>query len=132
MLNVILNRYYQDNKITLGILNINNIQHVPIFTLEKPNLDNQRNISCIPKGNYICKPYSSSKYKNVYQICDVPNRTKILFHVGNYPKDTRGCILPGLAVIPQKKMVSYSRNAMSVIRSLLRHNKFNLEIYNSM
>ena len=34
------------------------------------------------------------KYEHLW-IKDVPNRSYILFHIGNYPKNTKGCILIG-------------------------------------
>jgi hypothetical protein len=80
---------------TYGVL-LNGETGLPIcVTLERPWLENQPNISCIPKGTYLLKPYSSKKYPNVFQIADVPNRTKILIHVGNKVSQTEGCILPG-------------------------------------
>ena len=38
---------------------------------------------------------------------EVPNRSGILFHVGNYPHDTKGCVLLGLNTI--KGVVTSSR-----------------------
>ena len=49
----------------------------------------------IETGTYKLVPYSSAKYKNVYQLKNVPGRTKILIHPGNFPDDTEGCLMPG-------------------------------------
>lgn len=73
------------------------------YTLELPWKDNQKDISCIPLGNYVC-----SKVKNVYtrhgslipvtfEIKDVPNRSGVLFHAGNFLTETLGCVLLGEA-----------------------------------
>jgi hypothetical protein len=64
-------------------------------TLEPADRDNKKNISSIPCGVYQCKPYSSKKYPDVFQICNVPDRTNILFHSGNTDDDTAGCVLLG-------------------------------------
>lgn len=65
-------------------------------TLELPYLDNWPQVSCIPTGTYTCKRVKSAKFGETFQICDVPNRDKILFHAGNTPRDTHGCILLGI------------------------------------
>ena len=52
-------------------------------TYELPWRDNQKSISCIPAGEYICRRYSSEKYKDTFEVTDVPGRSYILFHVGN-------------------------------------------------
>jgi len=57
--------------------------------------DNTRNISCIPKGQYLCERYSSTKYADTFQVKNVPGRSYILFHVGNTQSDSEGCILVG-------------------------------------
>ena len=62
------------------------------YTIERPWLDNKSNISCIPEGTYKCEPFNGTKFKDVVQIMDVPNRSFILFHVANYPGDIEGCI----------------------------------------
>ena len=63
------------------------------LTLENPDLNNLRNKSCIPVGEYICTRYSSEKYPDTFIVKDVPGRSYILFHVGNTDDDTAGCIL---------------------------------------
>ena len=70
------------------------------YTLENTWIDNKRNISCIPEGNYSIelKEYGRfyDKYKHpIIKLTDVPGRSEILIHKGNYAKDTQGCILIG-------------------------------------
>ena len=72
-------------------------------TMEPPWLDNIKSRSCIPEGEYLAGLKLSPKYGDVYQVFDVPDRTGILFHSGNYAgdeesglkSDTDGCILLG-------------------------------------
>ena len=63
-------------------------------TGERPWLDNKKSVSCNPPGVYLCKRYKSAKYSDTFEIMDVPDRTYVLFHKGNFPlKDSEGCIL---------------------------------------
>lgn len=65
-------------------------------TLELPWLNNQKNISCIPTGNYICKWNRTLKYPlGGYEVQNVPNRSGIRLHAGNYFFQVQGCILLG-------------------------------------
>lgn len=65
-------------------------------TLERPFKDNKPNISCIPKGTYLCKwTWSLRLMRYTYEVMNVPNRTGIRFHKGNYFFDVDGCILLG-------------------------------------
>lgn len=65
------------------------------YTLELPWKDNEKRVSCIPKGVYNVEKRQSTKYKHHFHILDVPNRSYILIHQGNYNWHTKGCILVG-------------------------------------
>ena len=72
-------------------------------TLENSWKNNERMISCIPEGMYEMelKEYGRfyEEYKHpIIMLKDVPKRSEILIHIGNYPKDTHGCILLGDSV----------------------------------
>lgn len=65
-------------------------------TLERPWKNNAKNISCIPTGTYQCKyTYSLKFLKWTYEVLNVPNRSGIRIHSGNYFYDIEGCILLG-------------------------------------
>ena len=64
-------------------------------TLELPWLCNARNVSCIPDGEYRVIPHVSPHHGECFWLQDVPGRTEILIHKGNYYHDIRGCILVG-------------------------------------
>ena len=64
------------------------------FTIELDWKNNQRNISCIPKGIYTVNEHTSKKFKETIIVNNVPNRSGILIHKGNSYKDIQGCILP--------------------------------------
>lgn len=72
-------------------------------TLELPWRNNQKQISCIPPGEYDVDIRLSNKYGRIYWVRNVPDRSYILIHSGNYAGDTSkgykshvmGCILLG-------------------------------------
>lgn len=78
---------------TFGVLRHGQVPFV--LTLERPWADNEREVSCIPAGQYRCRRIRSPKFGNTYEITDVPNRSNVLFHSGNTLDDTHGCILVG-------------------------------------
>lgn len=90
------------------------------YTLEPPWLDNRRNVSCIPPGEYdyeYLERSSSGKYRRCLHIMGVPGRTGILMHTGNIPCQTKGCILPGLkfGTLGANRAVLKSRAALDAI-----------------
>lgn len=62
-------------------------------TLERPWLNNERSVSCIPAGQYVCRRVQSPKFGNAFEVTGVPERSHILFHKGNQVEETQGCIL---------------------------------------
>ena len=86
-------------------------------TLENPWLNNQRNISCIPEGQYkvrlrTARESATKDYLHLL-VQDVPDRSLVLFHVGNKSSDTRGCILVGIG--SEQDLVKNSRLAMDLL-----------------
>lgn len=117
-------RVTSDLNATYGILCINN---APIcVTMELPYRDNNRNTSCIPTGVYNVTKYKSEKRGNTFWVHDVPNRSSILIHSGNFPKDTQGCILVG-EKFAAPAILADSQNALKLLNERLPH-KFTLEI----
>lgn len=113
---------------TFGVFSINGIAQ--FVTLEETWLDNAKQISCIPAGTYDVEAYSGTKYKDVWLVKNVPNRSAILIHWGNLESNTAGCILIGMeyAKIGDKYGIGRSREAIEKLRTLLPK-KFKLKIY---
>ena len=115
MINLLLIRDTFTENSTIGELFINGERFCD--TLENPWLDNQRNISCIPAGEYPVRlryPRESATREYLHLLVqDVPNRDYILFHRGNFPKDTSGCILVGQGT--QQDVVNNSTLAMDLV-----------------
>lgn len=70
-------------------------------TLERPWLDNEPFVSCIPQGHYLMSPWVSPKFGKCY-IVDGGSvgktsgtRTHILFHAANWVDQLEGCIAVG-------------------------------------
>lgn len=129
MIRVYLKRAFSDKRVTLGMLKIENVEHDPIFTLENPLRDTPLD-SLIPSGTFICKPFSGLKHKNVYEITGVPGRTHILIHVGNWEKDTLGCVLVGLecGMLDGEPGLKHSTRAMNILREIIGKKSFELII----
>ena len=59
--------------------------------------------TAIPTGRYrVVMSYSKTYKRRMPYLLNVPHFTGIMIHTGNSPDDTRGCILVGKAVRPQK------------------------------
>jgi len=114
-INLLIIRDTFTDKSTIGTLYINGEKFCD--TLENPWLDNQRNISCIPKGQYKVRlrlPRESATRDYLHLLVqDVPNRDWILVHIGNYPSQTQGCILVGNG--RKQDIVENSRLAMDLV-----------------
>lgn len=95
-----IKRTHHKTKQTLGVFTLEDKGRV-IFeckTLELPWLDNEVRKSCIPTGCYEVVPRNSPKYGNHFHIKDVPGRSSILIHIGNYYTDILGCVLVGASL----------------------------------
>ena len=113
--NLLLIRDTFTKESTIGKLFINGESFCD--TLENPYINNERNISCIPEGSYKVRlrlPRESATRDYLHLLVqDVPNRSYILFHIGNTAKDTSGCILVGNG--RKQDVVENSRLAMDLL-----------------
>ncbi len=112
-----LNRFHKGSEYTIGRLYINDeyfcdtLEDVDRNLNQNMLLDEIKKIkingeTAIPTGTYkITLNVQSPKYKTYkqYSFCngylprllDVPGYDGVLIHIGNYPKDSLGCILVG-------------------------------------
>lgn len=124
---------------TLGTLFIE--QNPFCFTLELPWRNNEVNASCIPVGKYLAKfEYSHRFERCVYTLQNVPNRSAIEIHSGNWAgsvydglkTDTQGCILLGnyFELNPHEQiMIKESRNALRAFEAYLAGVDIELNIF---
>ena len=90
MIDLVLTRFCYSDMGTFGRITV---ADATLITVERPWLDNKPNVSCIPEGEYECRPrfYYRGGYDAV-EVLNVPGRSHILFHVGNTMLDVQGCI----------------------------------------
>jgi hypothetical protein len=96
---VCLERYiYGDKQVTgrLFVYDDGGKLLLSLDTLELSWKDNKRRVSCIPEGEYKVIKHVSPKFGECIWFQDVPNRSEILAHRGNYHTDILGCVLLGL------------------------------------
>jgi hypothetical protein len=92
-----------------------------LYTVERPWINNEPYVSCIPEGEYLALPYSSEKYPDTFELQNVPGRTKILFcHIGNYPKNVQGCFALGTDVWDDRIAVKNSGSAIKIFKELTK------------
>ena len=128
MLNLKLTRIAYNTIGTKGLLFVPGLPR-PLYTIENPWLDNKKTDSCIPLGTYICKPVISPRFGKTIEVTDVPNRSHILFHAGNSPDDTDGCIILGSNGTAGDRMwISNSKLAVVDFLNAVGREPFVLEI----
>jgi len=114
------------------------------FTCENPWKNNQAHVSCIPEGVYqleqryspVVQRTSNGKYSEGWEVTDVPDRTYIMVHPGNWPSDVEGCIAVGksLGIIQDRKgrwslAVLNSQDAFKeIMEKMGQYNTWNLDI----
>jgi len=114
-----LNRDIMGHSCILGTMFVDGM---PLYTLERPWLDNTHNISCIPTGIYKCVYMDSSfdgRLRNVYSVRNVPDREGILLHSGNFVDETHGCILVGLGRDIESNKIINSKKGMEKLIELM-------------
>ena len=99
-------------------------------SLERGWQDNKKNISCIPRGNYVLRQDFSPKFnKYLWEIYGVPGRRECKFHVANYWDQLNGCIALGEQHIDINADgdpdVTSSRNTMALFEDILQKEENN-------
>ena len=130
MKTAILNRWYYGSRCTVGDLMVNG---QTFAIMERPWLNNQSGVSCIPEGVYRVRylPRSASgKYKRVYHVLATEPRLGILIHCGNLPEHSRGCLLIGSkhGVLGSQRAVLASSSALVRFRRVMGTDDFKLII----
>ncbi len=120
---------------TFGVLLVPEM--AALRTIELPEKGNRRNVSCIPTGTYQVSWEYSKKFGHSYKIKNVPGRSHILFHAGNFAGNTgkgyvshfKGCIGIGkfsgrlngqLAIIDSKQAIEEFNERMNENDFMLR------------
>lgn len=109
-------------------------------TAELPWVNNEVGRSCIPLGTYLVVPHDSPQFGRSLHVTNVPGRTEILFHVGNWAahrdmiearSNSLGCILPGERFVQNlggQPGVSNSRKTLDALLRAVSGEPFMLNI----
>lgn len=95
---LLLIRTDYEEKQTLGVLYVLGERNEVLFeckTLELPDKNNERRVSCIYEGVFKVEKRISPKFGLHFHITDVKGRSYILIHSGNFHSQILGCILVG-------------------------------------
>ena len=138
MKTIIITRYQEERKQTLGSLIVKDCDNEVIFecfTLELPDRGNENEISRIPAGDYLAVKHESPKFGDTMWLQDVPNRSEILIHAGNFYDDTLGCILVGESITDIDgdgvRDVTNSRKTLENLLNLIKKDIITVHINNS-
>lgn len=81
----------------------------------------------IPDGTFTCRRgqhqlASMTSPFTTFEVTGVPGHTNILFHIGNYNKDSEGCILMGRAfdVATDPTMILHSKATFGAFMELMK------------
>lgn len=127
---LILQRLTSGPTATLGCLLYN--QFPRWYTMEPPWRNNETSMSCIPPGIYqAVRRTDSTKAPLTFEL-NVPARSHILCgHVGNYVRDTMGCILFGKSIFgtPTEPYLYDSRSAYGDFMAIMKeYEKWTLHV----
>lgn len=116
---------------------IQTLEHAYLTTNSKPP-DFYEFLPKVPPGIYKCvrgihqlkdpkDPKKLAPPFETFEITNVPNHDKILFHPGNTMEDSLGCILTGLS--RQGSMILQSRSAFELFLENVKYiDSFDLEV----
>lgn len=110
-----IERKHSSENCTMGYLIADGL--VICYTLELPWEDNLNNISCIPVGTYNGMLRYDKNDGWRIQLENVPNRTGVQIHMGNYTKETKGCILVGVGATIDNCTVQNSSAAYAKLKN---------------
>ncbi len=89
------------------------------YTLERPDNGNQK-LGRIPAGTYDGEVSYSPKFKrDLLEVMNVSGRSRILFHSGNDPGDTEGCILVGQGRDAKSNRITTSKAAEKALNEYI-------------
>ena len=103
-------------------------------TLELSYQNNKNDVSCIKTGTYIGFKRKSAHNNqiidgDVYELKDVEGRGNIQIHIGNFLKNTLGCILVGTTT--DMNSLFQSKEAMLKLIKYLGDEEFKITIVNA-
>ncbi|MFW8589834.1 DUF5675 family protein [Glaciecola sp. 2405UD65-10] len=98
-----------------------------IYVLERPWLDNEPFVSCVPAGQYIVDHDTTGQFR-YFELQDVPGRTEIEIHPANKVEQLQGCLAPCIDFHRKTKTAIRSREACELIKSFFYSHSWVLHI----
>jgi len=125
-MNLVLKRTHFTKDGIFGILTCKEQPRFFCHTLEHSYQvgEEDRHLPKLEVGRYKCvrgphKLPKATKFIETFEIENVPGHENILFHVGNYERDSAGCVLLGSGVDYRNKAIYYSKAAFEEFMDLL-------------
>lgn len=114
-----LTRMLTNDACTIGELICLEEPLLKLSTLEPPRRTPPLKPRSIPAGTYDVTLYKSphTGYK-VPLLHDVDDFSEVEIHIGNFPRDTKGCILVGLKI--EGNSIGYSKSAFDLLMATLK------------
>lgn len=104
---------------TIGELTCLEEPLLKLVTLEPPHRPAPLKPRSIPAGTYDVTLYKSPHHGYLVPLLhDVEDFTGVEIHKGNFPRDTKGCILVGLKV--DGNSIGYSKSAFDLLMATLK------------
>jgi len=130
MAEIVMERFLYHPDGTLGVIRLDEVagRAADFWTIERPWLDNQPNVSCVPEGSYSLIWRESPRFGWTWMLEDVPDRTYILIHAGNFPRNFQGCIGLGTGLMADRVAVANSRKAVDQFEGLTEGGEWELSI----
>ena len=120
-----LHRYKQNDKESFGTICLKTENGDILFTclsLELGWKGNQRNISCVPIGEYKMVLEFSPKFERfLWELKGVPNRSECKIHPANSVSQLQGCIALGLRRYDNQERILDSQYAVSNFHHVLNN-----------
>lgn len=106
---------------------LDNADRLLAVSLENPHRKVSKD-AAIPCGNYQCEKDDTGKFQ-FYKVLNVPGRSNIEIHQGNFEADTEGCILLGESWAIMKGQLAITNSVKTLAKlKLILPEKFLLEI----
>ncbi len=144
MLQFQISRYHTGDVGTIGWAQLVRMANVidilfACDTIELPWRNNHQSLSCIPAGSYPAHVTFSPHFSaHLYELLNVPNRSDIRIHSGNFAGDTQkgfhsdvtGCILLGKSIgtLANQMAVLGSRLALADFHTVTRNESIEVAI----
>jgi hypothetical protein len=113
-------RLTANDECTIGELTCLEDPALRLYTLEPPKRHAPLKPRSIPAGTYDVTLYKSPHLGYIVPLLhDVDDFSEVEIHIGNFPRDSKGCILVGLK--QDGNSIGYSKSAFDLLMATLKN-----------